>query len=90
MSLLLDALKKSGQKQNATANGSGAPPDATPGLTLEELHTQQPQPAQPAHSRSEPARDAGKNLFAAKKAAPAKGKIKLGIVPIALIGGVLF
>jgi len=90
MSLLLDALKRSGQKQNATANGSGAPPDATPGLTLEELHTQQPQPAQPAHSRSEPARDAGKNLFAAKKAAPAKGKIKLGIVPIALIGGVLF
>lgn len=83
MSLLLDALKKSGQGQNA-------PDDAAPGLSLEELPTQQPQPAlqaQSAPSRSEPARDAGKNLFAAKKTSPAKGKIKLGIVPIALIAG---
>lgn len=89
MSLLLDALKKSGKNQNATANGSGATPAAPPGLTLEELPRQQPQSAQPAPTRSEPARDAGKNLFTAKKAAPAKGKIKLGIVPIALIAGTL-
>lgn len=95
MSLLLDALKKSGQGQNAASEGSGGmPPNSPPGLSLEELPAQQPsRPAQQTRAvpaRSEPARDAGKNLFASKKAAPAKGKMKLGIVPIALIAGSVF
>jgi Tfp pilus assembly protein PilF len=93
MSLLLDALKKSGHGQNVTASDGGTPPDTAPGFTLEELPTQSSPPAQPAQpiaSKSEPARDAGKNLFAAKKAAPMKKKIKLGIVPLALIFATLF
>lgn len=104
MSLLLDALKKSGHGQNATANESSAPPDISSGLTLEDLPAQsspsslpqqspqtQPTPTALPASRSEPTRDAGKNLFAAKKkAAPVKRKIQLGIVPIALICGTLF
>jgi tetratricopeptide (TPR) repeat protein len=86
MSLLLDALKKSGHSQNASTDGNAGQP-ASSGLTLEEL------PSEPAAgiSRSEPERDAGKNLFAAKKTAPAKRReMKLGIVPITLIGATLF
>jgi len=108
MSLLLDALKKSGHGQNASGDGSGVPFNASAGNTapnnsslefsLEELPAQSSPPIQPAQSaqpapvasKSEPARDAGKNLFAAKKAAPVKRKINLGIVPITLIFATLF
>lgn len=107
MSLLLDALKKSGHSQNASADGNAGQPDAKPELTLEELPADSatgltleepsPKPA-PTISRSDPARNAGKNLFAAKKSASAKKKregikMKLGIVPVtfiacSIIGGI--
>ena len=104
MSLLLDALKKSGENKPHSLNE----------LELEEI---QPAPRKPiAQAQSEPTsgsgisqnslspsgslppappsktssgRAAGENLFSAKKA-PAKKRMKLGIVPIALItGGIL-
>jgi Tfp pilus assembly protein PilF len=84
MSLLLDALKKSGHGQNASTNGNAGQP-ASSEFTLEEL------PSPPGISRSAPAKEAGKNLFAAKKKpAPAKRRdMKLGIVPITLIGATI-
>lgn len=92
MSLLLDALKKTGSAQQDdghAASGSGS------GLSLEDPHVK-PQahaPAAPQQS-SNPAdsgRAAGGNLFAAKKAPPARKKFtyNLGIVPTALIIGSL-
>lgn len=96
MSLLLDALKKSGQGQTAAGGEGGGPPDAKLTLSLEEPPAQRPQatppaqqPAQPGLNRSEPGRDGGKNLFASKKTAPAKGRRKLGIVPITLTAAVV-
>jgi Flp pilus assembly protein TadD len=161
MSLLLDALKKSGHSANANKDGNGQPeakpelsleeptadqsaaptpeqppaaqptPEQSGGLTLEETTTEHAMPEQPggltletteaeqsaaptpehppaepatrlsmeappprpapAISKSDPGRNAGKNLFAAKKPAPAKKKkregikMKLGIVPVTFI-----
>lgn len=93
MSLLLDALKKSGHGQAAAGGEGGGPPDAKPSLSLEEPPAQRPQPTQqalPGQNRSEPARDGGRNLFASKKTAPAKKRKRLGIVPITLIGASVF
>lgn len=65
MSLLLDALKKTGE-----ARQDGVPGDSA-NLNTPEL-----------------ARSAGNKLFAAK-AAPTRGGMSLGIIPIALISGLL-
>jgi len=71
MSLLLDALKKAGQDRQHNAAGQQAPRTA----------------AAHARPKAEAARDVGRKLFAAKKIAPVLGRIQLGIIPIALIGG---
>jgi Flp pilus assembly protein TadD len=99
MSLLLDALKKSGDSKTPSAAD----------LELEEI---QPTPLRKSGTQAEPTisaqtgpinsalpptspaktstgRAAGENLFAAKKAPPRR-RINLGIVPIALIAGGLF
>lgn len=71
MSLLLDAMKKSGQNAQGT------------GLSLEALPNQSAQNAAPdAAAQVEATRAAGQNLFAAKKkSAPPRWRWKLGLVP---------
>jgi Tfp pilus assembly protein PilF len=90
MSLLLDALKKSGSGQQLESNGHSAPGSLS-GLTLEELPNK-PMAASPSPSAvSTPTpRSTGENLFAAKKA-PARKKFtyNLGIVPTASIIGLI-
>lgn len=94
MSLLLDALKKTGSAQQDegnghTASGSGA------GLSLEDPHVRPqahtPAPPQQPNSPADTSRAAGNNLFAAKKAPPARKKFtyNLGLVPTALIIGTI-
>jgi Tfp pilus assembly protein PilF len=83
MSLLLDALKKAGQDRQNEAVEQKTPRTADE-LALEELPEEQQRKA--VHARPEPARDAGKKLFAAKTAL-VRGRIQLGIIPIALISG---
>lgn len=91
MSLLLDALKKTGAAQQTDAHGqsgSGRLSD----LTLEEL-PERSAPAQAAPSASPQAatpRSTGENLFAAKRApAPKKFRYNLGIIPTAIIIGLV-
>jgi Tfp pilus assembly protein PilF len=90
MSLLLDALKKSGSGQQLESNGHSAPGNLS-GMTLEELPNK-PIAASPSPSTvSNPSpRSTGENLFAAKKA-PARKKFtyNLGIVPTASIIGLV-
>ncbi len=74
MSLLLDALRKS---------GSNSTPGA--GLTLEE-----PSPPPTAPSPSAPGRAAGETLFAAKKKKRTGGGWKLGLVPTTLLIALIF
>jgi tetratricopeptide (TPR) repeat protein len=98
MSLLLDALKKS--------DGSKDKHVSIDELKLEEIQPAPARPAstqaaQPpvagtiqtnstsSLSKASASRAAGDNLFAAKKAPPKK-RIRLGTVPIALIGGGIF
>ena len=85
MSLLLDALKKTG------SNGQSAP-DHLPAMTLEDLPNKPGPSSQPASSTatSTSSRSTGENLFAAKKA-PARKKFhyKLGIIPTAIIIGLV-
>lgn len=76
MSLLLDALKKSGDKQNAG------------GLTLEELTPSRSATAVPPASA--PSRAAGATLFAAKQQNTSRLKWKLGLVPTTLLLAFLF
>lgn len=77
MSLLLDALKKSGEKSHP--GGSS--------LTLEDL----PPPRTGSESSAPaPARAAGEKLFAAKKKKPASFHWKLGLVPTTLIIALVF
>jgi len=71
MSLLLDALKKSGHGSQGT------------GLTLEEAPTSAVPRAEAGQSDS--ARAAGQNLFAAKKKAPPRRRWNLGLVPTTLL-----
>lgn len=98
MSLLLDALKKSGSGQQLESNAHSAPgslsgitPGSLSGMTLEELPNK-PMAASPSPSTvSNPTpRSTGENLFAAKKA-PARKKFtyNLGIVPTASIIGLI-
>lgn len=70
MSLLLDAMKKSGEKDKGT------------GLTLEDHPNQSTANAAPEHTPAEASRAAGQTLFAAKKKkAPPRRRWKLGLVP---------
>lgn len=101
MSLLLDALKKSGEAaekstgladiQLEDAHVSPARQDRAQTETPHSTHTQTHSPApQPSGAgKASATRAAGENLFAAKKA-PVKKRQRLGIVPIALIAGGLF
>lgn len=75
MSLLLDALKKAGQDRQ---DGKAEDRPGDPGALY------QTPPAGQAQD-DEPARDAVKNLFSAKL--PAEGRLRLGILPIALASG---
>ncbi|HQS57275.1 MAG: hypothetical protein B7Y56_00090 [Gallionellales bacterium 35-53-114] len=90
MSLLLDALKKTGAAQQG-ANGQAAPNSLTE-MTLEDLPGKTAPAATPAFSAT-PAptpRSTGENLFAAKKAPAAKKfHYTLGIVPTAMIIGLI-
>ncbi|MBI5007498.1 MAG: tetratricopeptide repeat protein [Nitrosomonadales bacterium] len=77
MSLLLDALKKSG---DSPQKGTGLSD-----LTLEE-HTPSPRTASSAPETPSPSRTAGETLFAAKKKkASSTMRWKLGLVPTTLI-----
>ncbi len=100
MSLLLDALKKSEQaKQAEQTPTSNSIPLSAPELTLQDIPnvsasttasisgTQNAAPSRAVEMDA--VRVAGQNLFASK-AAPKRGGIKLGLVPIALITGVFF
>lgn len=84
MSLLLDALKKTGAKDHSAA-------DRVPAMTLEELPNK-PGATPPSGSSAAGAspRSTGENLFAAKQA-PARKKFHytLGIIPTALIIGLV-
>lgn len=84
MSLLLDALKKTGQAQS---NGvQETPPNpGTPELTLENL-PEMPQKKTGPQVNNDPARLSAHNLFAAK---PARTRTRLGIVPLTLLAGLL-
>lgn len=104
MSLLLDALKKTGSAHPAGENGQAAPGKLSE-MTLEELPDKPGYDNKPSHAaptatgsptshsaaaaRPSP-RSAGENLFAAKKA-PVRKKFhyNLGIVPTALIIGLV-
>lgn len=91
MSLLLDALKKTGAAQQTGANGQTGNGRLSE-LTLEELPNNAS--ASPAGSSPTPQtatpRSTGENLFAAKRAPAAKKfQYKLGIVPTAIIIGLI-
>lgn len=91
MSLLLDALKKSGQAAAANApasqDNSAHTPEPTPSLTLENLPPEPPRQKTARAVEDDLARLSGHKLFTVK-AAPARPR--LGIIPIALIAGSLF
>ena len=104
MSLLLDALKKSGENKPHSLNEleleeiqpaprkpvSQAPSEATSGSGNSQNNTPSSSPTPPvAPSKTSSSRAAGENLFSAKKAPP-KRRMKLGIVPISLIFGGIF
>lgn len=87
MSLLLDALKKSG---SSSPDNSGK--DKLSELTLEELPGKPAAPATSPQDTTPPVtpRSAGENLFAAKKPAPTrKLRYNLGIIPTAIIIGLV-
>ncbi len=96
MSLLLDALKKSGDAKTPSATDLELEdihpgPSRKPSAQAEPTSNSQPGPTSgtlpPANpGKTSTGRAAGENLFAAKKNPPKK-RIKLGIVPIALIVG---
>ncbi|HEY6094202.1 MAG TPA: tetratricopeptide repeat protein [Gallionellaceae bacterium] len=88
MSLLLDALKKSGTAHPQEGEGQAAP-GGKPELSLE-AHPDKPRAAAsaPASGNVSTSRSAGENLFAAKKApAASRFNYSLGLVPTALIIG---
>lgn len=104
MSLLLDALKKTGaahqtELNDRTGAGNQTYPGNLSGMSLEELPINRGaasppgNPSNPAVARGEnpSSRSTGENLFAAKKAPPRKKfNYTLGIIPTALIiGGIL-
>lgn len=73
MSLLLDAMKKSGQGTHGT------------GLSLEEHPNQATAQAAAASSTADASRAAGQNLFAAKKKISPRRRWNLGLVPTTLL-----
>jgi tetratricopeptide (TPR) repeat protein len=74
MSLLLDAMKKSGEQGKGT------------GLTLEDHPNQSTASAMPESPPTEASRAAGQTLFAAKKKkTPPRRRWKLGLVPTTLL-----
>jgi len=84
MSLLLDALKKTGQAQpNAVQEKSSSP--VAPELTLENL-PEMPQQKTARQVEDDLARMSAHNLFAAK---PARTGMQLSIVPLTLLAGLL-
>lgn len=94
MSLLLDALKKSGQARPeaaadapASRDSSAHTPEPAPSLTLENLPPEPPRQKTARAVEDDLARLSGHNLLTVK-AAPARPR--LGIIPIALIAGSLF
>jgi Flp pilus assembly protein TadD len=84
MSLLLDALKKSGGQQQSTGLSD---------LTLEELPASRASSAAPSASAAmnTASRSAGETMFAAKKKKPSSGmRWNLGLVPSTLLFAVIF
>ena len=77
MSLLLDALKKSGDNQQGTGLSN---------LTLEEPSS----PRAASSSATASSRAAGETMFAAKKKKPAGFQWKLGLVPTTLLIALVF
>ena len=75
MSLLLEALKKTGQNQQNSKNGTSPPSPAEQGQTASGRGSQ---------ADMEPARNSVRQLFAAKLV-PACHRIRLGIIPMALL-----
>jgi tetratricopeptide (TPR) repeat protein len=98
MSLLLDALKKSGeyeskasgladmQLEDAHVSPKRVAVAQADALHSEESHPQSAPPIMPSPSKITQTRAASENLFAAKKM-PVKKRRRLGIVPIAIIAG---
>lgn len=93
MSLLLDALKKSGEAESKSTGLANMQLEDAPvssrqaGAQIDAPHHAQSSMQPPGKASA--TRAAGENLFAAKKA-PAKKRQRPGIVPIALIAGGLF
>lgn len=85
MSLLLDALKKTGQAQSDVIQETPSSP-RTPKLTLETL-PEIPKEKTARETEDDPARMSAHNLFAAK---PVRTGTRLGIIPLALLAGLLF
>lgn len=89
MSLLLDALKKSGSARQTPAS---SPEMTLAGMELESLPNK-PIPSFPSPSTavtSASSRSSGENLFAAKKAPACKRfQYKLGVIPAAIIIGLV-
>ena len=90
MSLLLDALKKTGGSHNSNSNSKAA--ERLSEMSLEELPSKAAAPSAAPAGTPAPAspRSTGENLFAAKKA-PARKKFQynLGIIPTAIIIGLI-
>lgn len=89
MSLLLDALKKSGSARQMDSNGQSASANLSE-MTLEDLPNQpmQASPAPSGNTKNASPRSSGENLFAAKNAsARKKFHYQLGIIPTAIIIG---
>lgn len=79
MSLLLDALKKTGDKQQGTGLSNLTLEDAAPSRT-----------ASASSTTNASSRAAGEAMFAAKKKKPASGGWKLGLVPTTLLIALVF
>jgi Tfp pilus assembly protein PilF len=90
MSLLLDALKKTGSAQQTGAEGQSARASLSE-MSLEELSSKPSRASSPPASSTSPSpRSTGENLFASKKA-PMRKKFhyNLGIIPTAVIIGLV-
>jgi Flp pilus assembly protein TadD len=81
MSLLLDALKKSGDKQQATGLSN---------MTLEDAAPSRTDSASSASSTNASSRSAGETMFAAKKKKPVGRSWNLGLVPTTLLIALVF
>lgn len=82
MSLLLDALKKSGDKKQ---EGTGLS-----NLTLEDMPPSRTASASSSASNNTSSRKAGEAMFSAKKKKASSGGWKLGLVPTTLLIAVVF